>query len=267
MSKQIVKKENDIQVFTDTSFMGVSDDISANDIQIPTLILMQSNSEFVQENDDINAGDFLHSITHEVWGKKDKEPVELIMFYMYKTLVVSDVTDGKKKWTETRPWEPIFETYDYEQVIDGRTYRNEKCYNYAAFRSLDVIEVEGENGTEYVAQPVIVKFKGGSLKNGKRLNSMFQNLSLAKQPSWVKTVKLVANLEEKDGSKYWAYDFKIGQNTMKEQQLAALGLRKQFEELKSNNALNVVDSEESAKDSKETKRTVKNYATGEEIQI
>lgn len=268
MSKKIVKKESaGLQVYTTGGLMGVASSISSSsDVQIPSLMLMQNNSTFVEEDEDINSGDFLHSISKEVWGRKNKEPVELIFCDMFKTQIVSDISAGKKKWLETNQWTDSMELDPYESNVDGVMVRKEKCFNYAVFRALDVKEVQAPDGVRYMANPIIVKFKGGSLKHGKRLNQMFKDYAMFGSPSWATTFFLTATQEEKDGSKYWAYDFKKGAQTMKEQQLAAEALCTELQTLKSNNALNVVDADETESDIKPV-RTVRNHATGEDIRV
>ena len=188
MEKQLeTKTAGGLQVFTNTTSMGVASNLSASDRQIPTLMLMQANSTFVAESKEINSGDFIHSITKETWGSNE-EPVELVFFDMFKTQVVSDVTDTKK-WVQTLPWLPEMESDPYEQTVDGRTFRKEKCFNYLCFRSLDVREVTNPVTGEltYAASPIVVKFKGGSLKNGKRLNQTFQDYADFGAPSWATT--------------------------------------------------------------------------------
>lgn len=254
MAKEVaVKNSNELKVHTTSGLMGVAANIERSDIQVPSLILMQANSSFVQESDTLSAGDFVHSITHDVWGKKDKEKVELVFFDMFKTLIVSDVTKDKQ-WLETKAWEPKFETMAYEEVVGDATIRNEKCFNYAVFRKSDLREVTKPDGsTGYVASPIIIKFKGGSLKNGKRLNQMFQDYAAFGSPSWATSFFLKANLEEKDNKKYWAYDFERGAQTEKSEQFAAELLCQQMNDAKASGGINVVDAEE-------TTTGVKNYA-------
>jgi len=255
MAKAVaVKNSAELKVHTTSGMMGVSANIDRGDIQVPSLILMQANSSFVQESDTLNAGDFVHSITHDVWGKKDKEKVELVFFYMFKTLIVSDVTKDKQ-WLETRAWKPEYETAAYEEIVGAATIRHEKCFNYAVYRKSDLREVTKPDGTAgFVASPIIIKFKGGSLKNGKRLNQMFQDYAAFNSPSWATTFNLKANLEEKDNKKYWSYDFERGEQTTPGEQLAAELLCQQMSEAE---AISVVDTEES---SAPVEREVKNYA-------
>lgn len=274
MNKDIaVKTAGGLQVHTKSNLMGVASNLSSQDVAIPSLILMQSNSVFAQEDDDINAGDFLHSVTKEVWGKKDKEPVEMVFFYMFKTQIVSDVTDTKK-WLSTLQWEDEMENAEYEQVIEGRTIRYEKCYNYVCYKADSAREITNPVTGEMTAtaSPIVVKFKGGSLKNGKRLNQVFEDYMSFGAPSWATTFFLTAKFEENDrGNKYWAYDFKRGEQTTPTQQMAAETRCRQFTE--SQESIKVIDEETPADieveprnvtPAPEPKKKVKNYAPGAE---
>ena len=255
MAKEIATLDpKNMVVYTQTKSLGVADNIESSDVQIPTLMLMQSNSTLIEQIDGLKSGDFLNSIDHSVWGRRDTENVELVVFYMFKTQIISDVTTGKKAWLETLPWNGSMELDPYEIEENGKLIRREKCYNYVCFRALDFQELNGK----YVASPIIVKFKGGSLKNGKRLNEVFKGYARMNFPSWVLTINLTANQEEKDGSKYWAYNFKTGQQTFKEQQMAAAALCEEIQKLKENNELNIIDDEEA--NVKQQERVVKNYA-------
>lgn len=267
--EMVVKTANGLAVHTTGDLIGVAGNLSSADVAIPSLMLMQSNSTFVIEDDNIKAGDFLHSITREVWGKKDKTPVELVFFSMFKTQIVSDITDAKK-WLATNQWVEEMELTEYEQVIEGKTIRFEKCFNYICYKADEAREITNPLTGEVsaTASPIVVKFKGGSLKNGKRLNQVFEDYASFGAPSWSTTFLLKANFEENDKGKYFAYDFERGEQTTALQQIAAETKCRQF--TKSKAVVKVVD-EETLDDIEveprnvtqaPTIRTVKNHAPG-----
>ena len=263
MSNLTTVNPAELQVHTTSGLMGVTASVTANDVTIPSLILMQSNSTIVQDKDDINSGDFLHSISGEVWGRKDKEKVELVFFDMFKTQIVSDVTGGKKKWIETLPWEPAMEKAPYELTVENQTLRYEQCFNYCVYRRSDLREVEKPDGsTGYIASPIVVKFKGGSHKHGKKLNQLLVDYAAFGAPSWATSFFLTATQEEKDGSKYWAYSYEKGEQTTKGEQMAAELLCKQMQDARQAGVINVVDSEESGEAERNVtpEPQVKNYA-------
>lgn len=271
MSKELTTKPtSDLVVHTKGKMKGVSSSLSAKDIQMPSLILMQANSTFVGDDDNINAGDFIHSITHESWGKKESDPVDLVFFDMFITAVMSDVSGPMKKWVSTETWSKKHDTVPYEAEVDGVMIRTELCYNYLCFRPLEVREmahlVTGE--VQFIARPIVLKFKGASKKVAKRLNYTFDEYSAVGAPSWATSFLISAKTEEKDGTKYWVWDFKRGEQTLPEVQLAAEKLCGDMALVK--DSMVVVDSDESPVDieatsrnitpASETKKSVKNYA-------
>lgn len=270
MNKELtIKPTNNLVVHTKSALMGVASSLSTSDIQMPSLILMQANSTFVDENDDINAGDFIHSISHESWGKKNSDPVDLVFFDMFKTIVQSNVSAAMNTWIGTQSWLPEHDLipYEEERIVEGQTMmvRTELCFNYMCFRTLEVREmahpVTGE--VQFVASPIVVKFKGASKKVGKRLNSTFSDYASVGAPSWATSFIISAKQEEKDGSKYWVWDFKRGEQTLPEVQLAAEKLCKEMDLVK--DTMVVVDTDETPADiditpAAEKKKAVKNYA-------
>jgi len=243
MSKEIaVKTASGLVIHTKSKLMGVASNLSSQDVAIPSLMLMQSNSTFAQESDDINSGDFLHSTTREVWGKKNTKPIELVFFFMFKTQIVSDVS-VTKAWLATNQWTEEMELAPYEIEEDGKLIRREKCFNYVCFKADEAREVMNPITGELTAtaSPIVVKFKGGSMKNGKRLNQVFEDYCSFGAPSWATTFFLSADFEENDKGKYWVYNFKRGEQTAPLQQMAAEARCKQFTEMKS--AVKVSDEE------------------------
>ncbi len=264
-----VTSPSELKVYTNAGNMGAAASISASDVQIPSLILMQANSSQVEEMKHVSSGDFLHSINHEVWAGKESGPLDLVFLDMFKTQIWKDVSGKKPVWLKTVGWIDGPEGSDndeYETEIDGVLTRREKCFNYVVFRALDVREIKSPTGEAgYVASPIVVKFKGGSLQNGRRLNNMFQDYADFGKPSWATTFKLKANFIEKDDNKYWAYDFEKGEQTLEAQQKAAENLFKIMSKARANNTLNVVDAEEQTGDVvKDVKKAVKNHAPTKE---
>jgi len=247
MSKKIAKKDTtkEIQVFTKTTSMGVADEVTANDVQMPTVMLMQSNATFVKDrSNDIKSGDFVHSITKEVWGSIDS-PIRLCVVDMFKTRVVTDVNNNNE-WVGTETWTPEMESEPYESEIDGKLIRKAKIFNYICFRPLDVREIDLPDGSKhYIASPVVVKFKGGSSKNAKKFNQLLKDYASFKQPSWCRSFDLVGYEDtNKDGQTYFVFDFKPSEPTHMETQLAAAAMSEMTKMARSAGTMEVIDTEE-----------------------
>ena len=246
MAKEITKKEEAskmIQVFTEGEDMGVADNLTSADVQMPSIMLMQSNAELVKDRSNkIASGDFVHSNTQEVWGSID-EPLELCVVHMFKTRQWS-YTD-KNEWIKTEPWMPEFETESYETGIDGRPAKRQKVFNYVCFRPQDVRTVELPTGEKhYIASPFCVKFKGASSKNAKKFNQQLRDLATFKQPSWCLSFDLCGYEDKNEHGTFFVYDMKKNKPTAEKTQIAAAVLCKMIKTAEKRGGLEVDDFEE-----------------------
>ncbi|MCP3684520.1 MAG: hypothetical protein GY861_17785 [bacterium] len=243
--KEIAKKEvtQEIQVFTETKTMGVAEEVTSSDIQMPSVILMQANSEIVKDRtSEIKSGDFVHSNTKEIMGSID-EPLELCVVDMFKTQVVTEVKGNN--WVATKAWEPEMEKAPYTEEVDGVERKNQKCYNYVCFRPLDIREVELPTGEKkYLASPIVVKFKGASGKNAKKFNQLCKDYELFGQPSWCVSFNLVAREDSNEHGSFFVYDFEKKGQALKETQMAAAALCEMSQAARAAGNLEVVDMEE-----------------------
>jgi len=243
MSKAIAKKDakQEIKVYVKSESMGVADEVTSADVQLPSIMLMQANAEIVKDRtNDIKSGDFVNSINNEVWGSID-EPLQVCVVDMFKTELI---TQGKK-WISTRPWTPEMENMEYKFMIDGVETKRQKCFNYICFRPLDIraITVPGME-TQYVASPFAIKFKGGSGKNAKKFNQMLRDYALFKQPSFAFTFDLVATEDSNEHGTFFVYNMVNPKQAVEETQKAGAALLKMSKAARERNELQVVDSEE-----------------------
>ena len=243
--KEIAKKEatQEIQVYTETKSMGVADEVTSADVQIPSLMLMQANAELVKDrNNEIKSGDFVHSITQDIWGSIDS-PTELVVVDMYKTEVITQIEGNV--WKSTKPWTPDMEALPYEFELDNKTHKRQKCYNYICFRPLEVREITLPDDTvHYVASPIIVKFKGASSKNAKKFNQLLRDYATFNQPSWCVTFDLKAYEDKNEHGTFFVYNFEKRANAVKETQLAAAKLCEMSQAARKAGTMEVIDAEE-----------------------
>lgn len=245
MAKAIKKKEasQEIQVYTNTTSMGVADELTASDVQMPSIMLMQANAELVKDrSNDIKSGDFVNSITQEVWGSID-EPLQVCVVDLFKTRQWTAVQGNE--WIKTEPWQPEFESEDYEIEMDGKTVKRQKIFNYICFRPLDIREIELPSGEKhYVATPFVIKFKGASSKNAKKFNQLLRDYATFKQPSWCVNFLLKAYEDQNEHGSFFVFDMKKDSPALRETQLAAAALNQITSDAKKRNAIEVVDTEE-----------------------
>jgi len=263
MTKELKKKEasQEIQVFTEGTSMGVADELSSSDVQMPSIMLMQANAELVKDRStDVKSGDFVNSITQEIWGSID-EPLEVVVVSMFKTRQWTAVQGNE--WIKTEAFTPEMEGEDYEIELDGKTVKRQKIFNYVCFRPLDIREIELPNGEKhYMANPFVVKFKGASSKNAKRFNQHLRDLATFKQqPSWCMSFNLTAYEDSNEHGSFFVFDMKKRSPTMRETQLAAAALNRMIKEAQAKGGIDVIDQEEKVVDV-----PLKNHAPGAQEQ-
>lgn len=244
--KEIANKEatKEIQVFTETATMGVADELTSSDVQIPSLMLMQANAELVKDrSNNIQSGDFVNSITNEVWGSIE-DPLQVCVVDMFKTEVITETQSNN--WVSTKPWEPEMESMPYLfKNAEGNECKRQKCFNYICFRPLDIREVTMPGmDPQYVATPFIVKFKGASSKNAKKFNQMLRDYAAFKQPSFAFTFDLTASEAKNEHGSFMVYNMTNPRQAVKETQLAGAKLAGMSKAARSNGEMEVVDAEE-----------------------
>lgn len=167
MSKEVTKKENKNEVSTEVNMdeWGGSP-ISAKDIVLPRILLMQPMSEKVTEGE-AAFGDLIESLNGEKIGDL-KNPIEIIPFYMTKTFVEYNANDPKdKKYVRIVPITPENDDLPYNDDNgtdrDGKPCKIERdrCMNFYCLLPKDI-----ENNS---AIPHIVTFRRSSAKAGKKL--------------------------------------------------------------------------------------------------
>ena len=259
--KELAKKEatKEIQVFVETESMGVADEVTSSDVQIPSLMLMQANAEIVKErSNDVQCGDFVNSIDNEVWGSID-EPLRLCVYGMVKTELITETKNNK--WISTRPWEPSMENAEYKFQVDGVERKRQKVFNYICFRPLDVSEItSNDGGKQYVALPIVVKFKGASGKNAKKFNYLLDSYAKFKKPSFCMTFNLIAAEDKNEHGTFLVYNFNDMREAVKETQMAGLMLAQVSKKAMAKNEMDVIDTEEVTVE--KSVNNIRNHAPG-----
>ena len=238
MGKIATTKTNEVQVFSDTTYMGAGDEIDSNDVQIPVIMLMQANSEIaLDDSNDIKAGDFVHSLTQETLGSTEKTPLELVIVDMFKTQVWRE----GKNWIQTLNWDSSMEgEYDFEH--ENKPARKHKTFNYVVFDPTQVRTIALPDGDAYVAPPMIVRLKGSFAK---KINTTLKDYASFGQPSWCYSYNLTSHQEKNDEGTYQQYEFKLTKKqSTKEVQIAAAQLCKTIREARAKGLVKTVEDEE-----------------------
>lgn len=215
--------------------------VSAKEILIPKLLLMQGQSKLVA-NEQAKMGQFVNSVTGKVFGDITK-PAEIIPIMKLPSLWVVSTVNGKdKKFKEIIPVTPANEDHDWNVKNQAGAVIEEWDYTMNYY----VVMTDDVNGLPYQ-----LAFRRTSLRAGKKLNNHFLACQMDKVAPARYAVNLSATKEMKDGKPYFIMDL-IGEKRKSTDEEFATAF-KWFQQLKSQASKFKVDDsdivgEESASD-------------------
>lgn len=195
-----------------SNFAGAATGIDRSDILMPSILLMQGQSELVGE-EKAQVGDIVKSTTAKIIGNKQK-PVQIIPLKTFKTWR-NFVKIGEK--FEYRGQEPYFEKdkdlpWSYER--DNQMWRRDKSINLYC---LLVEEIQGEGAAmkkametgelpEAAMVPVLVCFTRTSFQMGKVVATHFATAEHYNLAPWVSVLKLGTHMEKNDKGQFYVFD-------------------------------------------------------------
>lgn len=198
-----MKKENEVattaknEVAT-TSPVGQSSlGITANDIIIPKVLLMQAISQAVKDRK-VFAGEFLHSID-EV---KLDAPLEFIVLNYFKEIL----TFENKLYIKKEPWSHQKEVdLVREETVAGVVIGRSISHNFTVILTKDIADM-----TPF---PMVISFKKTSVKAGKKLCTQLLMLEEFGAKPQDKTFNLSAKEESGDNGSYFVFEVSPGKKT------------------------------------------------------
>lgn len=209
----MTKKKKDIAVKEDTAVVGYEEhgawggeDIGSDDILLPRLLLMQSMSEWVAEDEKFQAGDFVDSLTEKLIAEKGKT-FDCIVFGSEKKLIeyVNDEFNAMNDYTPN---------YEYEFTnATGDVVRNVLLIQYYVLLVGDI-----EKGEVF---PYALGFKGTAAKVGKKLATQIKKLQVLKQPSAARVFTIGTEKAKNDKGTWFAPTVEMGRATTEEEMAEA----------------------------------------------
>lgn len=200
--------------------------LSSKDIIIPSLLLLQSNSEFVKQNK-AKGGDFFDSVSETNFGSDLKN---LVPFHMEKTWTVEKFNGKKWEWDHTEKMTPENENNPYEFKVGNDTYRNKYTYRFYVMLDGHVL-------------PFSIKMKGASKKTGSNLSTeMYVKNPMKRLPPAAFMINLRSELEKnKEGDSYFAMKMEVVGKTPFEKVNEALNW---FKTIRDDKSVVVVDGDD-----------------------
>lgn len=201
MSNELATQTTTAVVAQPPENWGNDDQISASDIVIPKLLLMQGLSDFVSEQKAV-MGDMVDSLSAKKLGGKG-QPVEIIPLMLYKTWTYSEQVGEKFEFRESFPMTPANENLDLEgKTPEGVNFRRDKVMNFFVLLASDAKKAD--------AIPYVVSFRRTGYKTGKILATHFAMSQKLKQPPARKTFLLGCDLEKGEKGNYYVFSLAEG---------------------------------------------------------
>jgi len=193
-------------------------DVSARDLVIPKVLLMQGMSKLVTNGDAV-MGELRESLENKLVGGVDS-PMNFIPFNYERFWAISKFDGTQYKYIHS---EPVSASNERAQQIqwenaDGK-YRRDFVYRFYVIRPEEV--------AEDVALPYAIDFKRTSNRAGKKLvTQCWVKSKMAGLNPASKVMQLVVLRDTKDGNTYVKYDVAVGRDSTASEIAAALQVRK-----------------------------------------
>jgi len=174
--------------------------ISAKELAIPKVLLMQNTSTFVGDERAM-FGDLVNSLTADKLGDF-KTPMEVLPLQSYRTWVVYGMESGQPEYMRTEPMTAANAELPWTDVEEGQPIRRDACLNFTV---LSVKEIEGG---EYF--PYVISFRRTGFQAGKFIATHLVKQRVFKLPSYNKTILIGANKEKEGTNTYAVFNAKVG---------------------------------------------------------
>ena len=186
---------------------GVSD-FGASDIVIPRILLMQGTSKLAQDGT-AKIGDIVDSMSGTVIGD-EKKPIEIIPFHMEKAWTISKKVNGEYKYERRDAWTAANDNQEWEQTINGHTFKFEKTYDFYVLLKGDL------------SLPYILSCKSTGVRAAKELSTqMYVKNKMSGLVPPAKVISVSVEKIQKDTKKYCVYKTSVAGNSTKEEIAAA----------------------------------------------
>lgn len=188
------------------SYMPDMGGVSREDLQIPTLSLIQKMSKLVDEGK-AKAGDIFDSMEDKVVTSEGGKPLEFIPLFASKSWQEFRVLAGnKKEYIRTVSYGPDNADWRYEATgEDGLPIQRKIVMTY------NLILADQITGGE--AMPYRISFKGKSFQTGKKLATLIAKGAFLKLPIYGKTYFLSTDKETNEHGTYNVFVVKPGRVT------------------------------------------------------
>jgi hypothetical protein len=190
-----------------------AEEISADDILLPKILLMQGLSQAVTD-EKARIGDMLDNLNGQVIGDKNT-PVEIIVFKTTKTWIIFEDKNntGSMEYVRQEPMTAANQNWPMEEVMGGLKVRRDRALNFYCLLPSQIASGE--------AFPYLVSMRRTSYTAGKKLVTYFTKLKLANQPTASRVFALSCKKQENDKGTFYVFDAAMSRQSTPEEIKAA----------------------------------------------
>jgi hypothetical protein len=229
MENALEKKDQNTAVATEAPPAFGHEQIDAEDIVVPKLLLMQGLSGFVNDGK-ADIGDLAKYPSAEIVQKADRKEkktpgVLFIPLTFTKTWVVEEKVGDKYEFRRVEPHTAQNSDAEWDFKEGGTDWRRNKSLDVFGLLAKDV-DAEAEikaaiaNGEmpdlSKGLLPVVVSFRRTGYKNGKKIVSLFAKAKKYKVPAYINMFKIGAYQDQNDDGTFWVLDVEEAGQTKKE---------------------------------------------------
>lgn len=219
MSKEVSKKETSLPS-TDLAAWGTGPDVSAKDLVVPKLILMQGTSDLVKKKK-AQYGDLLDSIDKKILGSSDRA-FEVIPYHVNKYYTIRNKNTPKKDFIRKDALTMDTDNLPYFDIEDGMEIIRERTYEIYCVQAGD------QEGL-----PLVIVLKASNEKTGKAVfTQMYIKNRNAKLSPAAVVFEVSSREETRDDNSYMVYDMKPTRRSTKEEEASCLTWFKMVSQIK-----------------------------------
>lgn len=209
MSKQVTKKESNLPS-TESMPEGAwgAENITAEDMIMPRMLLMQPMSDFVTSGV-TKMGAIIDSLNKTKTLADEKKHVEVLVFGNFKTWVEYH----NEEYHQTLTWGPENANLKYEEAIGNIAVTRDLVQNYYV---LDVNDVK-DNKTF----PYVISFKRTSFRAGKEIGAHLMKLTKQGKNSASIVFQIKSSKQTNDKGTFFTFEVEAGRDTTRAEQQAA----------------------------------------------
>lgn len=209
---EVEKKANTAMTLADRG--GGVEDILAQNIVVPRILLMQALSDLVTDGK-AQTGDFIRSTTGEKIGNADT-PIPFIPLTFTNTWVLSEKVGNKYEYRKTEPRNAANQDLPWEFTENGAAWKRTQSLNLFALLMRDVeaetLELEKAKRGEMpdpdkALMPVSISFRSTSFAAGGRsITTHFAKARKFNLPGFVSVLNLTCKKTKNDKGVFFVMD-------------------------------------------------------------